>query len=358
MADGPIISEQPEAAASLDLGRCSAFAANSVSIGDEQLPLADFLIRCVESMSGSTNPAPIRPELIGVRDAFLDAGVTALRRMTTEKIWLQYGFPVVSGRRSDLYAALGRTARELLAENEISEFFYMHKPPGLRVRFETANSNRRRLETFVEDRIGAWRRDGLIKEWRPAVYEPEAYLFGGPVSMRSVHRLFTADSLAWLGYHELAQGHTSNEPPGAAWAMSLVMVRILFDVLDIAGWEDLDVWDRLRWQMGRQLGNETSDHSFARLVNGLRQGWSCPDKLQAMLSPQTQRLVGEYGQSIQDEGVRWVSDYFTTREAIIGPREAAAYIIVFHWNRGGFPIIRQALIAEALAARTTDGEQS
>jgi hypothetical protein len=42
-----------------------------------------------------------------------------------------------------------------------------------------------------------------------------------------------------------------------------------------------------------------------------------------------------------------------TRElAGVGPREAAAYYVVFHWNRAKLSFGRQALITEALAGET------
>ena len=237
-----------------------------VAIGNEQLPLADFLICCAESLQSNGTVTVPNPELIGVRDSFLSAGIAALRKMSSGLVWLQYGLVLGPERRAELYAKLDGIACELLAEKDISEFFFMHKPPGMRVRFETAGPHRSRLEAVLQNRLRALSREGLIEQWHPAVYEPEAYLFGGPVSMRSVHRLFTADSLAWLGYHKLAQDDTSDQLPGPVWAMSLVMVRVLFDVLDIVGWEDRDVWDRLRWQLGRQLRDDTSrDEGFARL---------------------------------------------------------------------------------------------
>lgn len=341
-------------------GLCERWQAPSilVPIGSEQLPLVDFLVRCAESIQDGTNIPSPSPELIGVRDAFLSAGLAALRRTFTPSVWLHYGLYLVSERSSELYAALGEAARQLLGEEYVTEFFFMHKPPGLRVRFQTAGHRHSTVDDVLRNQFRAWQRAGLIEQWEPGVYEPEAYLFGGPVSMRSVHRLFTTDSLTWLGYHALAQGQGSDVQRGPAWAMSLLMVRILFDVLEIVGWEDLDVWDRVRSQTGRQLGEVTAgNESFTQLVYALRQGWSHPDKLLALLSPEVRHLVSLYRRSVQEEGPRWLADYFKTCEALIGPREAAAYLIVFHWNRAYFPMTRQALIAEALAARPTGQER-
>jgi thiopeptide-type bacteriocin biosynthesis protein len=229
----------------------------------------------------------------------------------------------------------------------------------MRIRFATGGDRWLRVRADLQDRIDAWRRDGLIDSWQHGVYEPEAYLFGGPVSMRSVHHVFTADSLAWLDYHVLAWNRRADVPsPGPSWAMSLVLIRELFDALGIVGWEDLDVWDRLRWQTGRSLGTgATGDDGIEKLAKALRRGWSDPEELLNLLAPRTREIADEARRSIEAEGPRWLADYFTTSHAVVGPREIAAYLIVFHWNRAGLPITRQSLIAEALAARTTESDR-
>jgi thiopeptide-type bacteriocin biosynthesis protein len=169
--------------------------------------------------------------------------------------WLHYGVVPVIGQHGALYGALRSAAVELLGGGHAHEFFFLHKPPGLRVRFQPAGDSLAQLEGDLERRLHDWRRDGLVDSWRGGAYEPEEYLFGGPVSMRSVHRVFTADSLAWLDFH--SAGHEGgNRRPGPAWAVSLLMVRALLDALAIIGWEDLDVWDRLRWQAGRRLTDD------------------------------------------------------------------------------------------------------
>jgi thiopeptide-type bacteriocin biosynthesis protein len=326
-----------------------------VQIGAERLSLADFLMRCAQSIENHGRSASPTAELISIRDAFLSAGLPALQMSASGSVWLQYGFSAGQPCRR-LYYELATTVGDLLDDKDIGEFFFMHKPPGLRVRFETAGAKRARLQAVLEERFCQWRDQGLIDQWNPAVYEPEAYLFGGPISMRSVHGLFTADSMAWLAFHALAEDDATTHARGPAWAISLAMLRGLFDALKIVGWEDLDVWDRVRWQTGRRLeGQDNVSAGFSQLVGLLRQAWSQPDALRELFSPKIQEVLDVYRRSVEEEAARWRSDYFSTTGALIGPREAAAYIIVFHWNRGGFSVIRQAMIAEALAMRTWDG---
>ncbi|MFF4622886.1 thiopeptide-type bacteriocin biosynthesis protein [Nonomuraea jabiensis] len=262
----------------------------------------------------------------------------------TAERWLQFGLTPLRERSGDLYARLAVTARQAVRDGLARDFFFMHKPPGLRIRFRPASPE---LDPLVRDRLTAWRKDGVLTGWRPGVYEPETYLFGGPESMRSVHRVFTADSLAWLDYHRL---RLAGHGPGPSWAMSLLLLRSLFGALQIVGWEDLGVWERVRRH--RPLAAAAvADPRLARLAAALREVWPSPAALAAKLSPEAAGLAEDYRQVVRQEGERWFRDYFESGSAAMGPRAVASYLVIFHWNRANLPSVRQALIAEALLAR-------
>lgn len=266
--------------------------------------------------------------------------------------WLQFGLQAPPERRGDLYRELDTVARHALGDGLAHEFFFMHKPPGLRIRFLTDEGGAARLNLLLREHLHGWHQEGLIGEWRPGVYEPETYLFGGPASMRSVHRVFTADSLAWLGFHRrhLAAGGGEGRRPGPAWALSLVMLRSLFEAMQIVGWEDLDVWDRVR-RYRRLAPAAAEDPRFARLASALRAAWPSRSALTAKLSPEAVELAGEYRETVLEEGKRWFGDYFESGSATVGPREVASFVVIFHWNRAALPAPRQALITHALLVR-------
>ncbi|MEV0581331.1 thiopeptide-type bacteriocin biosynthesis protein [Nonomuraea sp. NPDC050310] len=253
--------------------------------------------------------------------------------------WLQYGLKT----HRDVYAELESLARPALAEGSATEFFFMHKAPGLRIRFQAAPG----FGDLVTERLAGWQQEGLIEQWRHGVYEPETYLFGGESSMRSVHRVFTADSLAWLGFHRL-------DAPGPAWAMSLLMIQSLLATLKVVGWEDLDVWDRLR-RHGRAAPGALDDPRVKTLAAALRSAWPSREKLAAKLSPEAIALAEEYDAAVREEGPRWFEEYFESGHALIGPREVAAFVIIFHWNRARLPGARQSLLTEALLIRGVEG---
>jgi thiopeptide-type bacteriocin biosynthesis protein len=295
---------------------------------------------------------------VDLPDMFAENAIATAERACRGRRWLQFGITLPrqrAGQHGELYAALRDVAEEVLTDGLAAEFFYMHKPPGMRLRFQETEGTRRELGACLRQRLSAWQRYGVISEWRPGVYEPEEHLFGGPVSMRSVHHVFTADSLAWLGYHS---SRLSGDQPGPDWAMSLLMVRALLEALRIDGWEDRDVWDRVRRQAGRRLGPATSaSPDMTRLSAQLAAAWSAPDTLTGKLSGDARQLAAGYREAVLDEGKRWRADHFDRTTASAGPRETAAFMIIFHWNRGGFPMARQQLLTSAMLHRRMGADQ-
>jgi thiopeptide-type bacteriocin biosynthesis protein len=318
-----------------------------------EMSLAEFLIYCVDS-NDERIPLELRSkDLSSFRGVFLEAGVRALEIGADSANWIQFGLEFKPGRVcSDLYRRAASLAREMLQDASISNFFFMHKPPGIRLRFETNAARRHRLADDLRHRLEVWQREGLVERIVPGVYEPETHLFGGPVSMRSVHELFTIDSLAWLDFHALADSQREASVP--AWALSLAMLRALFTGLGITDWEDLDVWDRVRRKTGRSLPDEALPQAeFEEAASGIQARWLNSQLLLKELSPQVRSIAENYREAVIGVTARWCSGYFASYDAHVGPRAGAALFTIFHWNRSALPLTRQALLAEALVARRT-----
>lgn len=258
--------------------------------------------------------------------------------------WLQIGLSLSLDRLTELYEVLASTARAVLGDTAVN-FFFMHKPPGMRIRFEVTSPP---AGGPVRRAVARWREDGLITDATPGVYEPEQSLFGGPVSMEHVHRLFTVDSLAWLDYHVGREREPGRSSPVN---LSLAMLRGVFDDLEIVGWESRDVFDRLRRVADRRFTAPVSaDPRFADTARRIRRAWAPGHDLLAGLTPFERSVVGAYRQAACAEITRWRTEYFDAEGAEVGPREAAAYFTIFHWNRSRIPVLRQTMIVEALAA--------
>jgi thiopeptide-type bacteriocin biosynthesis protein len=310
--------------------------------GSRELTLPQLLARIIAHLEHPD--APLDAGTAHLMHALLGAGVPALRSAAGDRAWLQYGLSCPPGSRTRLYQTLADAAHQHLGSGNAQEFFFMHKQPGLRLRFQVGTDQRAHVDQLLRTELDGWRETGIISAWNDAVYEPESHLFGGPTSMRSVHRVFTADSLAWLAFH------SQPEQPGPAWAMSLVMIRALLDALSITGWEDLDVWDRLRWQAGRALDPDLVAEA-GPVAAAMHGAWNDQTRLLALLAPHARAAAEAYATAIADTCDDWKADYFTAPGALVGPREASVFAIVFHWNRGDLTAARQAVIAQALAAR-------
>ncbi|GAB1339645.1 hypothetical protein ACE1SV_62350 [Streptomyces sp. E-15] len=253
------------------------------------------------------------------------------------------------------YRRLATAADELLGSGQARDFFFMHKPPGLRVRFRAAEPGRApELRAALLRRLAPGQEEDARTRPVAGVYEPETYLFGGPRSMPFAHALFTADSRAWLDVHTAVAG----APAPVGWRVSLALLRAVFDGLDIVGWEHRGVWQTVREETGRRLPGGLGDPDLRRAAAGIRGYWNQgPDARLAALPEPWRDVVGGHMTAVGRAAERWRAHYFTSGEATVGPRRAAAHHVIFHWNRGALPTARQCLLTEALAADGHEGER-
>ncbi|MEV7682642.1 thiopeptide-type bacteriocin biosynthesis protein [Streptomyces sp. NPDC088341] len=274
---------------------------------------------------------------------------------------MQFNLSPAEGERRDLYADLAVTAREFLAEGGVRNVFFMHKEPGLRVRFQLSQARAEAAREALGRRVS--RLPGLRAAPVGAVYEPESYLFGGPGSMPFAHDLFTLDSLAWLDHHvDTADADADADAdigtaPVAGWRWSLLVLREMFAGLGIAGWEHRGVWETVRSDTGRRLGGQqVADARVQRAAEGIRAQWVMP-RAQALAVFPVERAgaLVRHLDAVGEAARRWRTGWFEAgaaaeRPVPLGPRQAVAYVTVFHWNRGLVSWARQSLIAEALVA--------
>lgn len=239
-------------------------------------------------------------------------------------------------------------------DSAVDDFFFMNKPPGMRLRFRPAAAGCAvNLADALHTEVARWRADGLIDYVEPGVYEPESRLFGGPESMSFVHALFTVDSLIWLDYH--ACRAVEGEAITPAWLVSLAVLRTVFAGLDITEWEDIGVWDCIRRAAGRRLrGDEVSLPTYSKVAGDIRDVWSRRSQLVDELHPAVQATVARHDSALLTGAARWRSGYFCQRGAALGPRSAAAFYVIFHWNRAALSRTEQALLAESLSERVVD----
>lgn len=314
-------------------------ALGHVVVGTTTLPFDAFLRYCADPRDVPDDVPAAALDVLRTR--FIDAGRAALHALDERERWSQLDVRLAHGATSATgIVAACAAAEELLRTGDVGDFFFMRKPPGLRLRY--------RLHDKGTDVLGGLARalaeDGHVGSVGYGVYEPEALLFGGPASMAHVHRWFTIDSLAWGRY--FAQDAAERAP---VWQVSSALLRPLVAALGVADAEDLDVWERVRTGFGRRLPDLGADDELGAARAELVQEWYAS----TLDAATADRLgLGPYRAAVATIGSEWRGSYFGTGTATIGPREALALCTIFHWNRGGLSPELQAILTTALADRS------
>jgi thiopeptide-type bacteriocin biosynthesis protein len=325
--------------------------------------ISEFLVICARSL---TNPAPGASEHVDefrhARNVFLRAGLDALLARSPASLavggWIQLGIRPRQEMepRGELCRQISSLVNQLFGST-LDDFFFMNKPPGMRLRFHTASEGSlQELAAVLDLHVTRWRDEGLIDYIEPGVYEPESELFGGQESMNFVHALFTVDSLVWLDYH--ACRAVEGAAIGPAWLASLALLRTVFAGLDIAGWEDIGVWNHIRHTAGRQLGaTKSSLPMYSEVAGQIVEVWSRGDEILHELHPSVKEIVDRYDSSLFTGATQWRTGYFCRQGASLGTRAAAALYVVFHWNRAALSPLEQALLAESLCRRVLEHDR-
>lgn len=83
-------------------------------------------------------------------------------------------------------------------------FFFMRKPPDVRLRFSTVVEEQQ-VVAALSEQMCALQREAFIEQFFFSNYQPETNRFGGAEAMKCVHEYFDADTSIWLGLDHLCQ---------------------------------------------------------------------------------------------------------------------------------------------------------
>lgn len=222
--------------------------------------------------------------------------------------------------------------RDWRARRVIEDFFFMNKPPGIRVRFAPAPGHAPFVRAELRRLVGSWCAAGLVNGVEPGVYEPEEDRFGGPGSMDHAHRMFTVDAATWLEFHARPR-----RTPG--WALSFAMLRPLFAAMDVDRGREHAVWTRVA-AAGRLVPSGVTRPDA--VGDGLRAWWHRPG---ALSEDDVVELAAAHAGQVAPLAAAWVASLRDT-----DTDRAVAWYVVFHWNRAGLGFGTQALLTEALRA--------
>lgn len=252
--------------------------------------------------------------------------------------WIQVQSPLTHDPDGSLLLRAGlvdRTER-WLQTGRIGAFSFLHKPPGIRVRFSTNDP------AFERD-LRQWLDAGRSGPWTTGFYEAEIHQFGGAAGAELAHRFFTAESLAALQYRERSTLGGNGLTP---YQFSLLSLHAMFSAAAGDAWEEWDVWCHHRLTGRVQENDIIAAESLASFREAL---------LPLFADPQ--------GHMTDDEGAAW--NRYTDEVRTIAPcvREAAQsgkllwplrqilpFWSIFHWNRMAFGLECQRRLAIMMIA--------
>lgn len=326
------------------------FEYQSIVVSGRELPVENFLHYCVSGNAAIFEGIdPI--ELSHSRANFIQSGLDALLLEQENDKWLQINIDSRGVQQNiHLYNVINELFKELTAQGYIKNAFFMHKSPGMRVRFQMVDeSTKKMVARQLQEKVHQWQLEERVDTLYFSQYEPEATLFGGSQSIAFVHQLFSIDSEFWLQFHA---GHYEISA-GRNLELSLYILRNVFLSLEIVDWEDLEVWRKVRSRAGRILNNPSLlDQEILNSVQSeIVQLWANP---LGLLEGYPQALREDLGQVCDKLGKVchcWLKSYFHTTQAKLGVRAAAAAYVIFFWNRAGIPIEQQMIVTHVLNKR-------
>lgn len=239
--------------------------------------------------------------------------------------------------RSDGPSRIGSAVRDGLLEH----FFFVYKPPGLRLRFR------------VRDAVAAGRLPPVSLmtgfedcSLHAGVYEPEVPLLGIGAGLAATHAFFTADSLAVINRQRRWLDAPADGPDPGDYSLAVCQATLRAATAD--GNEAWAVWHRLA----------TRDRPPHDGVAYPREPW-WDEAARRALDPAVLGIVSA------DPAVRAVVECGRAivagrlRESFpCGLRATLAHWIVFHWNRMGFGVDVQRHFAAAMERVLRPGDDA
>jgi len=286
-------------------------------------------------------PAGIAPEKLGaLRDVFLSAGAAAIAGRAGLQVWRQINIYFDAlGLRWYCFAS-GDFLERLSAWHAcgvVRQFCFVHKPPGLRLRFLGAQEP---MVAELHRAMDELQAAGQIDNWSCGLYDSEPYQFGGDAGADVAHRFFTIESVATLAYHRVRlRGQASLEPV----MFSLLLIELLLREATGDEWERWDIWQKMELT-GRleRMDKATEARALHESVRARRELAQFLFHSRELSSPERE-IIAQYRETLPDiaQEIRQLHD---TGRLLWPTREIIPFWIIFHWNRMAFSLEEQRRI--------------
>lgn len=282
----------------------------------------------------------------GLKEAFISAGLDRVQGTLWPHAWVQLGLSFADteqGERFQSGALLREAVEQWRAAGLVGQFWFMNKPPGMRLRFFVPDPASR-VESRIISTLDHARQRGMLADYEFGVYDEETHQFGGAAGLAIFHEFSTYDSLGILRFKELrAAGDATIDET----VLSLLVVNDLFAAVAGDAWEQWDIWCEMRLT-GRlfERDREATDalrEDLAENQELLRSLLFRRDEVIAELHPTEATLVETYAQGNR-RVARALEQACRERKLSYGPRKLLPFFVVFHWNRIGLPIDEQVAL--------------
>jgi thiopeptide-type bacteriocin biosynthesis protein len=263
-----------------------------------------------------------------------------------DTIWIQVNaalFPATAEQPFVPWSALATTVERWRADGYFARFYFVRKPPGLRLRFGGPDLGER-LEPALTTWLSAAERRNDIRGFRFTGYEPERRRFGGKTGMGIAHDLFDADAALALRF-EAGTASGDQDPPVSRRLLSLAICQDLFTRSLDDGAEVWDVWKGLEEAVGGAAG--VPFRPDPAVVGEVRAFLAAPGPAaSAVLDPA--RVANARVSAALRAAV-------SAGRLSRGPRRWLTAAAVFHWNRWGLPL-ELPLLGSCVAAMAESTE--
>jgi thiopeptide-type bacteriocin biosynthesis protein len=227
-----------------------------------------------------------------------------------------------------------------------TSWWFLRKHPYWRIRYRPIEGLdgqmvRERIRTILDDMITI----GLLRTWRPGLYEPETLAFGGPIGLNIAHELFCADSAGVLTTFGRA-GTAFHDPgrPAGRKEISILLCLALMRGAQLDWFEQGDTWHRIaRLRPTPAVAAADTHHDAIKILLATD---TTPASL--LLAPDGPLAAA----------ATWTGAFRRAGEALAtaashshlhrGLRDILAHLIIFHWNRIGLTANTQAILAHTL----------
>lgn len=267
--------------------------------------------------------------------------------------WPQYGITCTHRHTVDQVAELlNLEMATLVADGAVTCWWFIRKPPGLRLRYQPADQwARRRLERLLDALIAQQQ----ISGWTPGIYEPEIHAFGGLEGMDVSHILFQHDSRNLLDY--LTRARQRGTPELGRRELAMLLISTLLRSAGLDWFEQGDVWARV-----------AAERAYTADV-------ACSERIKRAVHRLMTTDVGSASSLVSGGPLASLDDWITgfgragqqlaelNRRGVLerGLRAVLAHHVIFHWNRLGLSVTDQrtlSTLAKQVVMGTRDGAAS